>query len=383
VIPDFTPQAWMSFVLLGLATVAHLFLVNIVLGLAVLVPSFEAIGARKHDPDVDRVSRRLFRYMIVSDLFAGVWATWLVVILGTLWPTLAFTVTRVLFIPLLIGLLGVVVSIPAIVLYWYTWDRVSRRIHLAIGALMAVGAALVPTGFNVIFSFINFPAGLSEAEAGDLYAVFSNPVYWAFTPHRFFGALTLIGLTVAGVYGYKYARGSDPERGALFKGFRYSLYFGLVALAVEAVLGVEFALTLQTYSPYLFETVLGGLFGAGIETYYRFLPLFAVFIGLVAVMGVGGVALLRSSRRGGVSMYTSLGVALSALVALPLIEFIHDASRGPYMIIQGDTGIHANSLVNPFIRIGWELGFLTIGVAAFLALLFAAFLYVGFVRGPR
>jgi cytochrome d ubiquinol oxidase subunit I len=380
VIPDFTSQAWMGFILLGITAIAHIFLINIVLGLAVMIPLFEGIGISRKDPDMNRVSRRLFRYMVFSDLVAGVWATWMVVTLGALWPTFAFTVTRVLFIPLLIGLTGVAVSISTIAVYWYTWDRVSRRLHLIIGVVMAIGALMVPVGFNMIFSFVNLPAGLNAADNGDLYAVFANPIYWVFTPHRIFGAFTLTGLSVAGIYGYKYARGSDTDSESLFKGIKYSLYFGLIALAVQVVLGADYVFTLQTHSLYIFETVFGGLFGSGVDTFYHFLPLFIVFIGLVIVMGVSAGSLLYSIRKGHTSRYASLGVAFSALSALPLIEFVNDASRAPYMIVQGDTGIHANTLINPFMKIGWNIGALSITVALLLTILFSIFLYIGFVR---
>jgi len=159
----FTPATWMSFMLLGIAVLVHVTLVNLVLGFSVLVPFIEYLSYKRKDKGLEDLARRLFRYLVISDLVAGVWGTWITVVLGGLWPTLTYIAATVLFIPITIAIIGILISIPAIAIYWYTWNKVSPKIHMMIGVLMALGALMVPAGFRMIFSFINYPVGLNEA----------------------------------------------------------------------------------------------------------------------------------------------------------------------------------------------------------------------------
>ncbi|HXX72640.1 MAG TPA: cytochrome ubiquinol oxidase subunit I, partial [Candidatus Acidoferrales bacterium] len=137
----------MAFLLLGLATLVHITFVNLVLGLSVIVPLTEYLSYRKKDPKLMDVAQRTFKYLILTDLVAGVWGTWITIALAGLWPTLTYIATTVLFVPITIALVGILIAIPSIAIYWYTWGKISKSLHLFVGCVMAFGALLVPAGF--------------------------------------------------------------------------------------------------------------------------------------------------------------------------------------------------------------------------------------------
>ena len=132
----------------------HVTLVNIVLGLSILVPILEYISYRRRDPVLLETAGRSFRFLAVSDLAAGVWGTWLTIVLAGLWPSLAYIAMTEPFTAISIALIGILVSIPSIVIYWYSWDRGSPRTHIMVEILMGASALAVPRGFRAIFSYI-------------------------------------------------------------------------------------------------------------------------------------------------------------------------------------------------------------------------------------
>ncbi len=370
----FGPITWMGFSLLGLSVLVHVTLVNLVLGFSVITPLTEYLSYRRNDGELMDVARRSFRYLVISDLIAGVWGTWITVVLGGLWPTLTYIATTVLFVPVTVAIVGILISIPSIAIYWYSWGKASSRIHLLVGAFMGFGALLVPLGFRMIFSFIDNPIGLNQALAGDLYAVFANPIYPVIVLKSWFGALTMSALLAAGIYAWKSRR--DERGGNSLKASRYLLSLGIPFLLIQSVLGVVYLFTLQSQSPYIFAAITAN---AGVAL-YDFLPLFLAHPALVLIMWVSAVAIFVQVRGAGPSRLFALLLVLSTALALPIGEAVNDASRAPYMIVSGNSGTLANAFANSMIPISWSIADLAVAVAVVVMGAFFAAVYVIFTR---
>ncbi len=369
-------DVYTSFLLLGYATMVHLFLVNLVLGLTIIIPIIEYLYIRKKDEGIKNIIKTVFKFMILSDLFAGVWATWITVFLGGYWPLLTFYATTALFIPLTIALIGVLIALPSIAIYWFTWDKVSKKLHLIIGIIMAIGATMVPIGFNMIFSFINDPVGLKRALHGNLYSVFLNPLYPDFTLHRIFGGITMVSLLLAGIYLYNYYKN---ESSIYKKGSEIFLYASFISLLIESMLGFIYAWELNVHSQYLAQ-VLFGPFGPGIQVQMNMFPLFASFMILVSLLWLflylNGYYFYKNKR----SKLVSLALSFFALITLPIGEFLNDYSRYPYMIIEGNTGIRASDFINNIMEINiyWVLA--AVLISAILLIIYIWLLYAVIIR---
>lgn len=376
-------DVYTSFVLLGYATITHIFLVNLVLGLTILIPILEFIYIRKKDEDIKKIMKTIFKFMIITDLFAGVWATWITVFLAGFWPLLTFYATTVLFIPLTIALIGVLIALPSIGIYWFTWDRINEKLHISIGIIMAIGATLVPVGFNMIFSFINDPYGMNNALNGDLYAVFMNPLYPDFTLHRLFGGITMIALLLTGIYIYNYNKtGKDLYR----KGSEIFLYVSFISLLIESLIGFIYAWELNIHSQYLAQ-VLFGPFASGISVQMDMFPLFVFFMFLVGMLWLflylNGFYFYKNIK----TIYTPLILSILSLVTLPVGEFLNDYSRYPYMIITGNSGLPASSFINDIMEINvyWVLTAIMISlilIIVYLWLLYNVIIKKRYVEEP-
>jgi cytochrome d ubiquinol oxidase subunit I len=354
----FTPVSWMAFVLLGIATLVHITFVNLVLGFSVIIPFTEYLSYRRKDEQLMDVARRTFKYLILTDLVAGVWGTWITIALAGLWPTLTYIATTVLFVPITVALIGILIAIPSIAIYWYTWGKVSRGVHLFVGCLMAFGALLVPAGFRMIFAFVDYPVGLNEALKGNLYAIFANPIYPIWVVWSWFGSLAMSALVAGGMYAWR-TRGSKDETGMALKDTAYFLKLGIPFLVITAALGAYFFYSLEPASPYIFAAITGN---TGVA-HYNFLSISLLYPVLTIIAFGAASALLILARKGKLSKMTSLVLVVSAFLMVPIVEAVNDASRAPYMVITGDTGLPANAFANTMIPISWSIAELAVTIA--------------------
>jgi len=362
----FTPVSWMGFLLLGIATLVHITFVNLVLGFSVIIPFTEYLSYRSSDEKLMEVAKRTFKYLILTDLVAGVWGTWITIALAGLWPTLTYIATTVLFVPITIALVGILIAIPCIAIYWYTWGKVSRGVHLFVGCLMAFGALLVPAGFRMIFAFVDDPVGLNEALKGNLYAIFGNPIYPIWVVWSWFGSLAMSALVAAGIYAWR-----SSVNGEGLMETSYFLKLGIPFLVITAILGAYFFFSLEAASPYIFAAMTGNMAVAQ----YNFLSIFLLYPVLLVIAGVSGLALFLLAREGKLSRLASFVLVIAAFLTVPLVEAVNDASRAPYMVIAGAAGLPANAFANTMIPISWSIAELAVTIAVVVMATFLLGIY--------
>jgi cytochrome c553 len=123
-----------------------------------------------------------------------------------------------------------IVEMAAALLYVGTWDRVSRRTHLAIGWIYFIAAYLSLVVINGIVTFMLSPGRWLETRA--FWDGFFNPTYWPSLVLR-----TGIALMLAGAYGWLVATRlpRDGERAALVR------YLALWGIAGVSIAGAGFA----------------------------------------------------------------------------------------------------------------------------------------------
>jgi cytochrome d ubiquinol oxidase subunit I len=288
--------------------------------------------------------------------------------LAGLWPTLTYIATTVLFVPITIALVGILIAIPSIAIYWYTWDKISKGTHLFVGCLMAFGALLVPAGFRMIFAFVDDPVGLSEALRGNLYAIFGNPIYPIWVVWSWFGSLAMSSLVAAGMYAWRSRRTVNREG---LKETTYFLRLGIPSLVVTAILGAFFFFSLQAASPYIYAAITGNMTVAQ----QNFLPLFLAYPVLVTIAGGSAFGLFMLARKGTLNRLVSIILVIAAFLTVPIVEAVNDASRAPYMVIMGNAGLPANVFANTMIPISWMVAELAVTIAILVMVIFLSGIY--------
>jgi cytochrome d ubiquinol oxidase subunit I len=333
--------------ILGIAVIVHVIIVNVTLGTGWISAMARYLAWSKDRPDLEIMSRRVFKILIIHELLSGVWGTIITVILAGLFPTLMATATDILFLPLLIALSSILIRIPSIALFWYTWGRIRPGLHTALGFVMAISGFGVPFGFRYIFAEITYPYALSMAMNGlaDLArtAVFFNPLYPWLLLHTWFGALSVGGFIVASFFTIK---GNVNAKFAWI-----GLWHGVLFLFVQGALGPVYLLNLSIRAPLLYSNILD-LSGST----FNVAPLFIAKLSLVAFLVALSVNVWRSLKRGnGILPRHALALGPLAILIAIIGEFMNDAGRYPYLVLLGNSGLEPSVFMNVYVQVPWTI----------------------------
>jgi heme A synthase len=220
--------------------------------------------------------------------------------------------------------------------------------------------------------------GLSSA---NVWNVMFNPLYPDFTLHRVLGGIVMTTMIFSAIYAIKYIKNPDKtEKSIYIKGVRYGLYIGLPALVLQTAIGITYAIELTQYAPYISSAVFGGLYNSSVTTYYQFTPLFILFILIIALIWFGSLYNLRALKKLKFSNLISYMLLIAAMIGVPLGEYLNDASRFPYFVITGNTGISASSFINSWMYIPASFAYAAVIISAFLMTLFCILLYWVFIK---
>jgi len=287
----------------------------------------------------------VFKILIIHELFSGVWGTIITVVLAGLFPTLMATATDIIFLPILIALSSILIRIPSIALFWYSWGKIRPGLHTALGFVMAISGFGVPFGFRYIFAEITYPYALNMALQGMVTAartaVFFNPLYPWLLLHTWFGAFSIGGFIVASFFSIK---GNVNSKFAWI-----GLWHGVLFLCVQGLLGPSYLVNLDSKAPLLYSNILG-LTGLS----FNLLPIFALKLSLIVFLVVASVKVWRSINRGNGSVpkYT-IGLGPVAIMVAFIGEFMNDAGRYPYLVILGKSGLSPAEFMNVYVQVPW------------------------------
>ncbi|MEZ0290058.1 MAG: cytochrome ubiquinol oxidase subunit I [Sulfolobales archaeon] len=362
---NISPAEFLGFASLGISVLIHIIFVSITLGVGVITAIYRWLAYKRSDPELEVFSRRVFRLMIVSELFSGVWGTIITVFLAGFFPGLVALATNLLFTPIAISVASIMIRIPSIAIFWYTWGKIRPEIHSVIGFIMAVSGFGVPLGFRTLFSEITYPHAVAEFLAGGspspLYA-YTSPLYWALYAHTVFATISTGGFVVASLMSLENS----------LRGVRIGLLYGLVFLFAQFFAGPLYWYTLHYYSPYIFDQA----------TFGALMPVLSLKMTLIiALLTLGIYALAKISS--GVIHRNTLYLGFIAVSIVLLGELLNDASRYPYMVVAGDRGVPISAFFNfymqvPDLIVYVILGFLVLAIAVFLVASYLA-IYKRFV----
>ena len=343
-----------SLFILGLAVLLHIIFVRTI-GTGWISDSSRFLAYLKKDHELERISKDAFRIMMVFELFSSVWGTIITVILAGFFPSLTALVTNILFVPLLIALISIMVRIPSIAAFWYTWGKIDPKAQSVVGILMAVSGFTIPLGFRSLFSEINAPAALAQfisSGAANPFAAYTSAIFWIFYLHTIFASLSVGGFMLA------YLMSKERHSRGVRLGYRY----GLGYLVLQIPISIVYWYLLSSSSQYIFETI----------TFGQFLPIFASKLSVVLILLVLGI-LGFSMDKAAFAKYS----ALFSLLAVFFGEMMNDGARYPFFVIIGKGGIPISSFANfyieiPFIAVYIILAFLIMSILIFLVALFYA-----------
>jgi cytochrome bd ubiquinol oxidase subunit I len=190
---------------------AHIPLVCFGIAFPAMVVFLEGLWLRTGDPLYKALAKRWSKAMLILFAIGVVTGTILSFEMGLLWPEFMASFGDVF--GLAFGIEGFSFFIEAIfiAIYVYGWDRLSPRVHLAVGAPVIVSGFLGSFMVISVNGWMNQPTGFSirNGEVTDvrpLSALFNSNL-WHELVHMYLAGFLVAGFVVASIYAAAWLRG--------------------------------------------------------------------------------------------------------------------------------------------------------------------------------
>jgi cytochrome d ubiquinol oxidase subunit I len=143
--------------------------------------------------------------------------------LGLLWPTFMEHAGPLIGMPFSLEGLAFFLESIALGIYLYGWDRVSPRVHIASGVVVAASGSASGVLVIAVNAFMNTPQGFTRDAAGqltnvNLWEAFFTPAFPTQALHMLIAAYSSVGFAVLGIHAWSlWQRGHNRFHAAALK----------------------------------------------------------------------------------------------------------------------------------------------------------------------
>jgi cytochrome bd-type quinol oxidase subunit 1 len=356
----------------------HVLGASLVFGLSWLAFGFELVGRRRNNQIYVDSGRAVSKAIVLIYATIGSLGTAITVELFALWPNFTKTLGVLLWWPFSFVAAVILSNFFMIALYWYSYDKITKSLHLVVGFLMASTSSLIPLNFRTIIAFTNQPVGLN-GNVVETTLLYTNPSLPPLYAHTAFASISAAGFIVCAAAGLGiYTKRGDVHVNTSL--FRHGLVAGVAFLVPQALAGGWYLWTLGANVPRMFAAITG-LFTeySGIVDAQVSLPqIFAVKLAFVGYLFLAGMWLMSRSQENVLSRLNTAISATLGMIASGVIligETMQEYSHLPYLIID-------HFKVGEFLNAGFPISIVGIsigGFGVFIAVLFTI-LYVAYVK---
>lgn len=163
--------------LMALVAVTHVIVSHFAVGGGIVIAVTETLAVRRGDPEMrDLAKRSSLMLILVSTVFGAISGVGIWVTAGLIAPAAISSLIHTYVWAWAMEWVFFVLEIVAALIYYATWDRISKAAHLMVGWLYVVGAYMSLVIINGIITFMLTPGGwLADHQ---FWSGFFNPTYW-------------------------------------------------------------------------------------------------------------------------------------------------------------------------------------------------------------
>jgi mono/diheme cytochrome c family protein len=301
--------------LMAIVAITHVIVSHFAIGGGLVIVVTETLSVKRGDPALRELARRSSLVLIlVSTVFGAISGVGIWVVAGLISPGAISSLIHTYVWGWAIEWVFFIVEIVAALVYYNTWDKISKGAHLLVGWLYFISAYLSLVIINGIITFMLTPGRWLATHA--FWDGFFNPTYWPALVLR-----TGICAIMATAFMLLAAQKADPE--ARPRLVRY-LGWWLVGGALISYAGYRW------WEASLPETVLGLFRGAepvitGLAS-TRSLTLWA----LTATLVLGALLLVALPKLGRAP--AAVAVMIAAFLFFGSYERLREGIRKPFLI---------------------------------------------------
>ena len=163
--------------LMALVAIPHVIVSHFAIGGGLLIAVTETLSVKRGDPELRELAKRSSLMLIlVSTVFGAISGVGIWVVAGLVAPGTISALIHTYVWGWAIEWVFFVLEIVAALVYYTTWDKISKGAHLLVGWLYFIGAYLSLVIINGIITYMLTPGRWLETRA--FWDGFFNPTYW-------------------------------------------------------------------------------------------------------------------------------------------------------------------------------------------------------------
>ncbi len=224
----------------AVTTVYHFFFVPLTLGLSILVAMMQTFYYRSGDEGWKKHTLfwgKLFLINFAMGVVTGIVQEFQ---FGMNWSEYSRFVGDIFGAPLAIeALLTFFLESTFLGVWFFGWDKLPKRVHLASIWLVAIGSTLSALWILIANSFMQQPVGYvlrnGRAEMVDFGALITNPNIWVQFPHVLFSGVVTAGFFVLGISAWHIYRKSNPD--LFLRTFQLASLYASIGIVMVILIG--------------------------------------------------------------------------------------------------------------------------------------------------
>jgi len=301
--------------LIALIAVVHVYVAHFAVGGGLFLVLTEMKGLRENSPAVLEYTRKHSKFFLLLTMVfsavtgVGIWFT-----ISLISPAATSILIHIFVFGFATEWVFFTLEIVAIFIYFYTFSKIDNKSHLIIGWIYAVSALISLILINGIIAFMLTPGEWLETR--NFWDGFFNPSFWS----SMFFRIT-IALVLAGIFGFitaVFIKDTDFKE----KMVRYCAKW----LIFPFIFMVLFA---WWYLAALPDAPKAMILGRSPEL----IPITKIFAAVLPVLFICGL-LMAIRMPGSVKKYMAFVILLIGLVYMGSFEWIREAGRRPYLIVE-------------------------------------------------
>ncbi len=307
--------------LVAIVAITHVVIAHFAVGAGFFIAITQTIAVRRHDALLLRFLRDQAKFLVLLAFVAGavsgvgIWFS-----IGIVSPAATSALIHQFVWGWAAEYCFFLIEIVAGYVYYYGWDRLSPRRHLAVAWIYAIAAFMSLFIINGIITFMLTPGEWVSLQPGynadaAYWVAFFNPTFWPSLLLRTISSLALAGIFVAVTANIHRRYSRDEKQRIINVGSYY-----LVPLGAMAPLAIWY---FEALPPLVRELALGG--AIAMTLFMSFGVVSSLFIAAYSYFG-----LIRRKRY--INTETSLLLLAVAFVATGSMEFVREGIRKPFLI---------------------------------------------------
>lgn len=236
----------------ALTTIYHFFFVPLTLGLVWFVAILELQYVRSGNETYKKLTKFWGKLFLINFAVGVVTGIVMEFQFGMNWAGYANYVGDIFGAPLAIeALVAFFLESTFLGLWIFGWDRLSKKLHVAVIWLVALGSSLSALWILIANAFMQHPVGYvlnnGRAEMVDFGALVFNPKAWVMFEHTLTSALTTAAFFVLGISAYHLLRKKNVD--FFRRSFNLAAIIGTIAIVLVIIGGHQQGLWLLQNQP--------------------------------------------------------------------------------------------------------------------------------------